>query len=184
MARKSDKILTEWLVLNTQSGNSKALNQLLVIWHPKLLRFAARQLNNHEAAKDVVQDTLITIAKQIHKVKDPVAFPKWAYQILHRRGVDYLRKEIRNRRLQNLDSNVEETYESQNQQGKTTDSEIDIKSALSKINETSYLIIHLHYLEGLSIKEIAAIVAIPLGTVKSRLHNARNQLRTILEETL
>lgn len=182
MPRKSDKILSEWLVLKTQSGNPEALNQLLIIWYPKLLRFASRQLNNHEAAQDVVQETLITIAKQIHKVKDPIAFPKWTYQILHRRGVDYLRKEIKNRRVQGLPTNLEDNYE--HQQSKSADSQIELKSALKKLNEMHYLIIHLHYLEGLSIKEISTVLSIPLGTVKSRLHTARNQLRTLLEETI
>ncbi len=97
MRRNSEHILSEWLVLNAQSGKSAAMDQLLRIWYPKFLRYSTHQLNNREAAKDVVQETLLTIARKIGKVKDPVAFPKWAYQILHRRGVDFQRNEIRRR---------------------------------------------------------------------------------------
>lgn len=97
MLRNNERILTEWLVLNAQSGKATALNQLLKIWYPAFLCYSTGQLRSREAAKDVVQETLLMVAKKIGWLKDPVVFPLWACQILHRRGVDYQRKEIRRR---------------------------------------------------------------------------------------
>ena len=57
-----------------------------------------------------------------------------------------------------------------------------IRDALSTLGELSYNVIHLHYLHGLSVKEIAAICNIPEGTVKSRLYTARGKLRELLAE--
>lgn len=115
MRRNSERVLTEWLVLTAQSGKTTALDQLLRLWYPEFLRYSTYQLRDREAAKDVVQDACLTVAKQIGRLKDPIAFPKWAYRILHRRGVDYQRKEIRRRKREvsgdNPDSAVDADIE-------------------------------------------------------------------------
>lgn len=180
MQRNSDQILTEWLVLSAQGGNAKALDQLLRIWYPKLLRYATHQVRNAEAAKDVVQEALMTVAKRITRLDDPAAFPKWTYQILQRRGVDYVRKEIRSRRNSSAAGSLNEEID-----GESTanlDSHIMLNKALANLSQDSYQIVHLRYLIGLDLREIAAVIGIPAGTVKSRLHSARTQLRALLEE--
>ena len=184
MRRNSDHILTEWLVLNAQSGKAAALDQLLKIWYPKFLRYSAHQLHDREAAKDVVQETLVTVAKKIVNLKDPVAFPKWAYQILHRRGVDYQRTEIR-RRSREASSGCPETPTCDDVQSDLEiDTSLTIRDALAGLDGLSYNVIHLFYLHGLSLREIATICCIPVGTVKSRLHTARGKLRNLLVEKL
>ena len=177
MQRNSDKILTEWLVLNIQNGSIAALEQLLKIWQPKFLRYSTSQLNNKESANDVTQEALLTISKRIKQLKDPVAFPKWAYQILHRRGVDYIRKEMQIRRSENSKLDESLIHDSPRNTASPLDTKIDIYKAISNLDEMTYRLVHLHYLEGLTIKEVATVVAIPEGTVKSRLHSARSQLR-------
>jgi len=184
MQRNSDKILTEWLVLNTQNGSLKALDQLLKIWYPKFLRYSTRQLGDTEIAKDAVQDTLVTVAKRIKNLKDPVAYPKWAYQILHRRGIDYLRKELKNREIKQAKQEEIETFNSQITNDSEFNGKIELARSLSRLNKLQYQLIHLHYLEGFTIKEISDIIKIPQGSVKSKLHYARHKLRTLLEEKL
>ncbi len=179
MHRNSDQILTEWLVLNAQAGKAVAMDQLLRLWYPKFLRYATHQLRSGEAAKDVVQETLLTIAKTIGRLRDPVTFPKWAYRILHRRGVDFLRKEIRRRERETNDAasalaSAAAPEESESRQ--------DIGDALKELGELSYNVIHLHYLHGLSLREISTICDIPEGTVKSRLHSARQKLKKLLAD--
>ncbi len=179
MHRNSEHILTEWLVLNAQSGKPAAVEQLLRIWYPKFLRYSTHQLRSSEAAKDVVQETLLTVARKINTLKDPVAFPKWAYQILHRRGVDFQRKEIRRRERESSSGDSKlidpgpEVYADTSQR---------VNAALSGLGELSYNVIHLHYLHGLSLREIATICGIPEGTVKSRLHTARGKLKQLLAD--
>ena len=180
MQRNSEQILTEWLVLHAQSGNAAALDQLLKIWYPKFLRYATHQLRNAEAAKDVVQETLFAVAKSIGKLEDPATFPKWAYQILQRRGVDYLRKEIRIRRNSAIEGNP--PWHIDNDSGVGMDTRLALGKALDSLKTDSYQIVHLRYLIGLNLKEIAAVMGIPEGTVKSRLHSARVQLRKLLTE--
>jgi len=184
MRRNRDQILTEWLVLTALSGEATALDQLLKIWYPKFLRYSTHQLRDSNAAEEAVQETLITIAKSIGSLKDPAAFPKWAYRILHRRGVDMQRKAIRQREREVSYGRPEELEHAYAEPGLDNSDSNDIAEALRGLGELSYNVIHLHYLHGLSLKEIAAVCSIPEGTVKSRLHTARKNLRELLEEKL
>jgi len=160
------------------------MNQLLKLWYPKFLRYSTHQLNDRNAAKDAVQETVIAISKKIGSLEDPAAFPKWAYRILHRRGVDIQRKEIRQREREVNYGHSEELDHVCAEPGLNNEHLENIPEALRGLGELSYNVIHLHYLHGLSVKEIAAICSVPEGTIKSRLNTARKKLRELLEETL
>jgi RNA polymerase sigma-70 factor (ECF subfamily) len=82
MKRNSEHILSEWLVVNCQMGDSDALQQLMKTWYPKLLRYAFRQLGDEQRAQDAVQNTFEVVSKTIRKLKDPGSFAKWVYQII------------------------------------------------------------------------------------------------------
>lgn len=181
MPRDSERILTEWLVLNALSGKTLALDQLFRIWYPKFLRYATRQLDDQEAARDVVQDALITMARSIRKLRDPAAFPRWAYQILHRRGIDYLRKAIRRREREVDTDDMDVPLGDRINEDETSRNVMD---ALNQLDTLNYSLLHLRYLHGFSVKEIATICDIPEGTAKSRLHAARGKIRELLEEDL
>jgi RNA polymerase sigma-70 factor (ECF subfamily) len=174
MPRDSEQILTEWLVLQAQSGSAEALEQLLKLWYPRLLRYLGGRARSRDAAKDVVQETLLSAARLIRRLEDPAAFPKWLYRILERRLVDYLRAEVRRRRR---DSIAADGY-SDRAEGPGT----ALGDALASLAAESHQVVHLHYLVGLSVKEIASLIELPQGTVKSRLHSARRQLRNLLKD--
>ena len=174
MPRDSEQILTEWLVLHAQSGSADALEQLLKLWYPKLLRYAAGQSRRGDTAKDVVQETLLAAARRIRRLHDPAAFPNWLYRILQRRIVDDLRREIHHRRS----DAAGDLYSGAVEPGPGT----PLEDAIESLAAESYQVVHLHYLIGLSVKEIATIIDVPEGTVKSRLHSARAQLRNLLTE--
>jgi RNA polymerase sigma-70 factor, ECF subfamily len=175
MPRDGEQILTEWLVLHAQSGSAEALEQLLKLWYPKLLRYAGGQTRDRDAARDVVQDTLLAAARRIRRLEDPAAFPKWVYRILQRRVVDHLRAEIRHRRAAGL---ADDASSRSAEPGPGT----PLEDALGSLAEESYQVVHLHYLIGLTVKEIASLIEVPEGTVKSRLHSARARLRNLLTE--
>lgn len=184
MHRNSDNVLTEWLVLSAQGGKASAVNQLLKIWYPRFLRYSARQLNDGDAAKDVVQDTLVLIAKRIRRLKDPVAFPRWSYQILHRRGVDYQRSEIRRRAREAKTAQPDTPTREDTNPEFEVDTKQTVRDALAELDSDGYTVVHLYYLHDLSLREIATICSIPVGTVKSRLYTARGKLKKLLEEKL
>lgn len=174
-------VLTEWLILGAQSGHSGSVDELIKLWYPKLLRYSVYQLDDREMAQDAVQECLLVMARKLHSLKDSRRFPKWIYQILHRKGVDLLRKKIRKRKLIDASVQIDENQVT-GKQNTSIDHTIDVISALQKLDTDDALLVHLHYLEGLSIREIAKIVEIPSGTVKSRLYKCRQQLKEILQD--
>lgn len=174
MARGPQHILDEWLVVCAQAGDRLALNRLLQRWHPKLLRYAARQIGDREVARDVAQECLYTLAKDIRKLKDPIAFPKWAYLILHRRACDWIKQQRRHRHKGDEKSEI--GFESYNHDHKL------IQQGLRQLEREHYLTVYFFYLEEFSLHEISIIMDVPVGTVKSRLFKARSQLKQLLEE--
>ena len=174
MKRSSQQILDEWLVTCSQSGDQQALNRLLQRWRPRLLVYARRQLGDAEAAKDVVQETLLSVTKEIRKLRDVATFPKWCYQILHRRGCDWIARKQRQRH--NDEVLVVENIEQ-------TEPGFDpvLQRALNTLDTEHHQTLRLFYLEGFSLIEIAQIFSVPVGTVKSRLFNGRQKLKQYLE---
>lgn len=179
MKRNPDHIILEWLVLSAQLGEKQALNQLAATLYPKLLRYSTRQLGNSEAAADVVQLTLEVLCKDLDRVKDPAAFPKWIYQILHRKGVDYIRGTQSRRRWQS-DHDVHTALTEA--EDPPAASFIQFEKLLERLDPQAYQVIHLHYLEGLNLNEIAHVLKLAPGTVKSRLHSARQKLKMFIGE--
>ncbi|MEX1034266.1 MAG: sigma-70 family RNA polymerase sigma factor [Cellvibrionaceae bacterium] len=174
MQRRPQQILDEWLVACSQAGDAKAFQRLLQRWQPRLIAYAQRQLGDREGAADVAQDTMLAIASNLKKLKDPAAFPKWAYQILHRNGCNWVGRQQRQRRDDAVLMQVEEP-------ATLCEEDSLLRAALYALDSEHYHAIRLFYLEGFTLNEIAQITDIPLGTAKSRLFNARQKLKEFIE---
>ena len=185
MRTNSEYILTEWLVLQAQEGHVEALEQLLELWYPKLIRYAKLQTRSDEDAKDAVQDCLLIVARKLIKLKDPITFPKWIYTILHRRSIDKVRQNVSKQRLLQEKRDFNQIIDELRQDdigSSHLDTKIDLFDALQQLEQSSALLVHLHYLEGLTMSEIAEVTKVPVGTVKSRLFAARKSMKKLLDE--
>jgi len=181
MKRNSEHILTEWLVVNCQLGDADALQQLMKMWYPKLLRYAFRQLGDQQKAQDAVQNTFEVVSKSIRKIKDPGSFAKWIYQILQNKGVDIIRQKQRQDRLCNEYVQFQGILASEQSTLNDGSENFDFEHMLSDLQPQLYQLVHLHYLEGFSMLEISDLLAMPAGTVKSRLHQARKFIQSNLQ---
>jgi RNA polymerase sigma factor (sigma-70 family) len=181
MKRNSEHILTEWLVVNCQLGDADALQQLMKIWYPKLLRYAYQQLGDQQKAQDAVQNSFEVVSKSIRNIKDPGSFAKWLYQILQNKGVDIIRQKQRQDKLCNEYVQFQDIHaaEQPNLNDRAEDS--DFEQMLIGLQPQLYQLVHLHYLEGFSMLEISDLLAMPAGTVKSRLHQARKLIQNNLQ---
>lgn len=180
MKRNSEHILTEWLVVNCQLGDTDALHQLMKIWYPKLLRYAYRQLGDQQKAQDAVQNTFEVVAKTIRKIKDPGSFAKWVYQILQNKGVDIIRHKQKQDKLCNEYSQFQDIHSAEQLCLDDGSEDFYFEQMLSGLEPQLYQLVHLHYLEGFSMLEISDLLAVPAGTVKSRLHQARKLIQSHL----
>ena len=176
MQRGPDRVLDEYLVLSAQAGSAVALDALARRWTPRLLRHAQHLLGSAEQARDAAQETWLAIVRGIRRLDDPARFPGWAYAIASRKCADTIRGNARLR-----------AFRGKAQGDPTddpalclTDERLDIKSALSRLPDEQAVVMSMFYGADLSVDEIAAALTVPPGTVKSRLHAAREALKIML----
>ena len=159
------------LIVQCQQRDEKAFNLLVNRWHERLLRHAIRTVRDVNSAKDIVQNAWISISKNIRSLKNPVHFGPWALRIVYHKSIDHLRKQ-------------KKTVKEWQPQQKDTEYEKKLETILAKLNELPEkhrLILSMFYLEEMPVAEIAYILSIPPGTVKSRLFSARKYFKKHLK---
>jgi RNA polymerase sigma-70 factor (ECF subfamily) len=178
MEERSSRIADEWLVLQSQDGDVRAFEQLVARWQDRLWRHARRLVRDDTAAWDVVQDAWMSMLKGLRRLDDPGAFAGWAYRIVTFKCVDLLRRDERRRRAEDRAP----TKEADPADDQEEDEEVRaLRAALGELAVEQRAILSLHYREDLGVERIAAILGIPVGTVKSRLHRARAALKKKIE---
>jgi RNA polymerase sigma factor (sigma-70 family) len=174
------------LVMKAQKGDRTAFAELVRRYRTAAYAAAYVHLRDHDEAEDVTQDALLTAYEKIASLTQPCKFGAWLCVIAARKAKR--RRTLKRKRLENLQAIAEE---------QTTGSEYDIWEALEAdemhravrgfVTELSQLhreAIELYYFQGYTVAEIAKFLDVPVGTVKRRLHDARERLRTVLSETV
>jgi len=181
MNREKQRTWHEWLVVNSQLGDRTAINELLTDWYPRLTAYAIRRLGDRDQAKEVVQEAMLGISRGLVHLRDPATFPSWCYTQLERRCIDSIRRDIQERKKV---SGLTETGELPADATSEEDlaGELSFERTLSRLDSQQQLLLKLYYQEAFTVSEIAGILEIPAGTVKSRLHHARKALAVALEE--
>lgn len=180
MERGPERILDEYLVLTAQAGSRAALDELVRRWTPRLLRHAQHLLGSTDQASDAVQETWLAVLRGLRRLEDPARFPGWVYAIATRRCADAIRRSARLRSFRSENQNDPTNAEP----SRSADENLDVRGALSQLPSDHAMAMAMFYGAGLSVEEIAGALSIPVGTVKSRLHHAREALRTILGKDL
>lgn len=179
MTDQKQRAYSEWLVIRYQQGDRLAFDPLCKLWQRRFLLYAIRRLDNQENARDVTQEALLSMSKGLHRLGDPGAFPGWAFRILERRCADFLRSRVRERQLISESSALAEDAP-ELAKGDNTENELSVDKLMSVLDSRVRVVLQLHYLEGFTITEVAEILAVPAGTVKSRLFYARKLLANSL----
>ena len=178
MEKTKEQIETDLLALQASGGDADALDSLLRRWQEPLWRYLRGLCGEDQQAWDLLQETCLSIAKSIHRLKRSEAFTSMAYQIAYRRYVDYVRADRRNKAL----TAAAQKQAPESTERRSLDSEQSlIREAVAQLNEMDRSIVTLTYLEGYSYEDIAQLKGIPLGTVKSRIHYAKNIIRQTIE---
>ncbi len=178
MDDRRQEILDELLVLRSREGSRNAIEQLLTRWQPRLWRYALRLTGREDAAWEVLQETLMSITRDIRKLDDPTRFRRWVYTILTRRATDWRRR--RARAVQTTELHEDEIARDDRLHDPPADVTM-VREAVARLPADRQALLALRYMEEFEIWEMAEILNIPEGTVKSRLFHARRQLRQIIE---
>jgi RNA polymerase sigma-70 factor (ECF subfamily) len=168
--RTIEQLVDEILVIDCQSGSVKALEMLVSRWQKRLWQYAYNLTSDADASWDITQEGWLSIIKGLRKLQDPACFKGWAYRIITNKSIDWLRK---NRSVKRV--GLEQMEEHQSRPKKDT----GLKELLDKLEVGKKVILSLYYFEELSVSEIGAALKIPNGTVKSRLYNARRELKEL-----
>ena len=170
MKKEITDIEDQMLVIYAQDGSAEALEKLVKRWQERLWKYAYRLTSDSQAAWDVTQQSWLGIIKGLRKLHDPANFKPWAYRITTNKAFNWIKKK---RKEQNL--SIDDIRDNEQNVKKET----GIRELLSKLDIKKQAVLNLYYFEQLTISEISTALKIPKGTVKSRLANARKELKII-----
>ena len=181
MTKTANQIYDEWLVLKVQSGEMSAVTELVNRWQPALLNYAKIVTGDPELAAEAVQESWLSGTRGIRKLHDPARFRSWLYRIVHNQCINALR--TRQKHLKTTAAQVRESHTMQASENLDSLENQDlVNHVLSEMPENQRAILTLFYLSELEVTEIAELLELPTGTVKSRLYTARETFRKLSEK--
>ena len=165
----------ELLAVRCQLGERQALDALVARWHLPLWKYARRLTGGGEAADDVVQDVWLRILRGLPGLREPARLRPWIFGIARRVLMDRLRAQYAAPPF--ADVEVGDLGEPDDPRGDPGDMDL-LHGELASLPVLEREVLVLFYLDELSLAELADVLAIPIGTAKSRLFRARRSLRT------
>jgi len=176
-------------VLNLQAGDERAFEVLVTEYERPIVRFLYRYLGNWEEAKEVCQDVFIKIFRGIHSFQNNCSLKTWIYRItlntvLNEKRRWYQRLKDRFLGLDGVAYSCADSLPDPELSVTMDERTRRIHLALRKLRSDHRAILVLRDLEGLSYQEIASALGLALGTVKSRLARARQEMKDAVQDLL
>lgn len=167
----------ELLVIRCQLGERPAFDDLVARWHGPVWKYIRRVAGDDDAARDVAQDVWLGVLRGIGRLRDGTRLRPWLFGIARRALMDRLRRQYA------TPADAEVDLAALPADVRPDDSEEEIAAMereLGRLPVVEREVLTLFYLRELSLAEVADVLGVPVGTVKSRLFRARGQLRRAL----
>lgn len=168
-----------------QSGDETAFGALMKIHYDRIFRLVYAIVRNEADARDICQEIWIKVWRELPKFRGDSKFSTWLHPIATRRAIDHLRKRRRwfdrflpfgNEETDTVQVPEPSTTDDAGKQAEGAERRAAIQAALASLPPKFRTVLALREVEGLSYEEIARTIAIPTGTVMSRLYHARRML--------
>jgi RNA polymerase sigma-70 factor (ECF subfamily) len=177
----TQQLYEQMLVLRSQIGDEAAFGELLEMHGPHLLRFTRKMMDSSPAqVEDLVQETWVAIYRGLPSLLDATKFRAWAFRIAR----DRIYREHRRRKIaiQFLEQGaLAELPETEAEPAPDAE---ELQRGLALIPPPQREVLVLRFFEDMSYEEIARVTGCALGTIRSRIHYAKEALRTALKRKL
>lgn len=191
MSDINDKSLDNALIQRCKQGDIRAFNELVERYEKRVFNFAYRMSGNYDDANDVSQEAFIRVFNSINTFRGDANFTTWLYRIVTNVYLDE-RKKQKSHLHTSLEDYIEleeNTVTRQIEDGNPTpDRMVEagerndlMNNAIQQLPEYQRIMVILYHTQNKSYDEIAQIMKLPIGTVKSRLNRARIALKEKLE---
>jgi RNA polymerase sigma-70 factor (ECF subfamily) len=167
-----------FLVLRSQSGDTNALEELLRGTQAFLLPYIRRMVGV-QGSEDVLQDVFLQICRNLRSLNEAKFYRAWAYRISTRASYAFLKRKRLWYERHEESIEVDNLPDSHEQDAAILVAELH--ALLEQVSPASRAVLDLHYLEDFTIQEVAAILQLSAGTVKSRLAYGLKCLRSATE---
>ena len=182
------------LVKRARYGDLAAYDELVRRYQERIYATIYHMTSNHEDANDLAQEAFIKAYQALKSFKGGSSFYTWVYRIAVNKTINFL-KQRKNRvqmSLNDVDFNAEHdpdlvalvSDKTPRREANLTELQQKLNEAMQKLSEPHRLVVTLHDVQGLSHEEIAKIMGCNIGTVRSRLFYARQQLQGALADYL
>jgi RNA polymerase sigma-70 factor (ECF subfamily) len=177
MDERKRQLYTECLVIRSQQGQKDAFELLVQMWQKPLWNYAWRYTGDESLSWDMVQETWTAAIKGLDKLERPSLFVSWMFRVLTNKCIDHIRK--KQTEQQTLKQVSAPRLVSEELEGLEI-----LAPALGKLSDQQRTLLSLRFGQGLETGQIAAILNIAEGTVRTRLHRTLNRLREIMGDQI
>ncbi len=162
-----------WLISQAVHGSRAALEELVQLYYDNIYQYLFFRVQNRETAEDLTQDVFVKLTKSLHLYRPTASFSSYLYRIAHNTLVDYYRSYKQTEPL----GEARET-DPMNQ----VEARLDAQRLLAQLPEEQRTCLELYYLQGLTFREVAQVLQIPIPTAKSRVQRGLAACRKRMEE--
>jgi RNA polymerase sigma-70 factor, ECF subfamily len=176
------------LITESLSGQTSAFGELVLRYQDRLFNAVVRVVDNADDALDVVQDAFVSAYQSLASFKGDAEFYTWLYRIAFNTAVSLRR---RRRSLVSLETGrdgeavIDPTDPNEETRPgvalERSEDEAALQVGLNRLSPEHRAVLVLKDIDGLKYEEIAVILDVPIGTIRSRIHRARLELRDLLD---
>lgn len=179
-------VIVNQRIRDVLKGDQEAFGEIVELFKDKVFQLCYRMLGNRHEAEDIAQEAFVRAYVNIHSFNQGRKFSTWLYRIATNLCIDRIRKKKPD---YFLDAELAGTegltmYSQIAAEGKSPDSEVEtmelqeiVQREILRLPDKYRVVIVLRYIDDLSLNEISEVLEMPLGTVKTRIHRAREALR-------
>ena len=173
----------EFLITRTLKGDNAAFDDLIKRYRDRVVSLVFHILGNFTEAEDLAQDVFVRAYRGLRRFRGQSSFFTWLYRIAVNVAYTSARKSSRRRFLQGLairEARLRPAPKTPEEEAVSGETELQVHAAMARIDPRLRAVLVLKEMEGMEVGAVAEILKIPVGTVKSRLFRAREDLRGIL----